>query len=809
MRRYFLIIYFIFAILCRTTSNSSVSEGVNLNLRLNDWVVGEIQTLPAENAEAVSLNREQLIKSLENYVEEREIQRLASSDIWIRFSELGILGYKTYFSVSDLEIRIEIPDSFFKKEQILLFGSLGMRERGSLLEPNKTSFFLNVRSQQNFEQPSNNSNYTKGPVFGDYDLALRLSPIVFESFGSTEEGASYPVRRADSRFVFDNEPTGQRWILGDLSFPVIGFQNFQPTLGLGVTKDHTLSPDQVAYSQSDTEIILRRFARVEIWINEILYQTLHLRPGRFNLRSLPLNKGLNRVRVRIVDDSGQETIKDFPFLSENQILAKHMNQFSYNIGVKSVQKDFGNSYENSNKQFSFYHRHGLTNDLTIGLNAQGQQGYRLFGLEGITANDIGVFSYDLGVTSQNSFTEGYGHKLKYRSYEFFKEKRAVAGFGVESRSQTFFRGLSTSTPYEAISTLGEMFIGWRLTNRSRMSVGGSYGWKRELINSVTGLSNYDSSSFYVNLGYSLRINLSGGFEVSRQVINGLEERRATVNLSWFAMNRPTQIYFSNVDQGKGTRLQANYEPRRGGRAYVAVEKKLEQTDYDVSIGFLGNSGTINLDGHQTYDPTLSLIPNGISTTNNYRWRASTAVGMVGGRWFMSRPITDSVAIFEAAPELRGKMVRLNANGNDDDGSFVRNRKIAMPELQSYRTNFLRFSNEQFDSSEVLEIENFRLRPKYKSAFLLPIKVKSSILGRLLLKDLKGNIVSLQGGEIIYLGHVLGTFFTDRNGITLLEGLRPGKTSLRFFDGTLKDIQFEVPNDIKGEWDIGERLVETK
>lgn len=793
------VLLLLFFLLDLPSNARAAAPAVPVPLRVNDWEIGEADAVPAETPEAFRVTRAGLTAALGELLLPEKLAVLSAAPDWLTLADLETLGYRARYLVNEIELRLEIPESHFRREKLLLLGALGGRQRGELLGPADRSFFLNFRAQQGFDRPDAVGKNLNGPVTGDYDLALRFDDVVLESFGATEEGARDWHQRLDTRLVLDREDTGRRWILGDLSYPVTGYQGFLPTLGLGVTKDSTLTPDQVAYSQSETEIVLRRWARVEIWINGALYQSLRLRPGRFSLQSLPLNKGLNRVQVRILDDAGETTVKEFPFLSDNQLLAAGVNQYSYNVGVKAQVGARGKEYDEGLKRGSFYHRYGVSGNVTLGVNGQGAEGIDLVGLEALTASSAGFFSFEASGARPGPYPRAHAGRLRYRSYELFAARALYAGFGVEAKERGFTRGPAGLTPpYEPYPWTYEAFVGGRLHGDVRATLGGSLARRRETLHPDTGLPLEDAVSAYATFGVPLRPNLQLGLELSSTRGASVPDDRATLQLSWFDTKSPAQLFVSHVSEGKGTRAQASYEPRAGARFHANASGQGDARDTEIGFGHLGRRALVGVEARQLFEPGGAFS----SVTNQQRWHLASALGWVDGRWFLSRPVSDSVALLEAEPALRGRLIRVNAADDEDDGDFLTGARVTLPELQSYRENPVRLTNEDPLSTDQIEREDFRLRPRYKSAFLLPVKARSVLVVRAPLTDAAGAPRALIAGETVQEGRTVGAFFTDRAGVTHLEGLGAGPAELRFNDGRLKTMSFVVPADRRGTWDVG-------
>jgi alkylation response protein AidB-like acyl-CoA dehydrogenase len=95
-------------------------------------------------------------------------------------------------------------------------------------------------------------------------------------------------------------------------------------------------------------------------------------------------------------------------------LAQGEQEFAYSLGVPSILAAGGREYEARFPGFSAFHRVGLTDRLTAGLNIQGDGDQQMLGANAVWATRFGTFQPDVAVSRVESVGWDYGARLGYR-----------------------------------------------------------------------------------------------------------------------------------------------------------------------------------------------------------------------------------------------------------------------------------------------------------------------------------------------------------------------------------------------------------
>src|ERR1051325_9830488 len=266
----------------------------------------DIQITIATNREDLKLQAPPLLQELEPLLRPELLQQLrsaADAQGNLRLQALKELGLDAVFDEGKLELRVAVPAEFRRASDIRFSASALPPGAESALNPSAFSAYLNLRTGFDYvEQSASGRNEGLQPFRGDLDGAVNLNRWVVEGSGSYTEDADTPWRRNDTRLVYDDPPRRIRYSLGDLAYPVTGFQSFQPLLGLTVARNFSLQPYRITQPLGQTSFFLKGPSKVEVLVNGQPVQTLQLPAGPQNMRDFRFANGANDLTLRITDE---------------------------------------------------------------------------------------------------------------------------------------------------------------------------------------------------------------------------------------------------------------------------------------------------------------------------------------------------------------------------------------------------------------------------------------------------------------------------------------------------------------------------
>ena len=380
---------------------------------------GEIKIIPAENDE-LKLEANSLLKEIKASITDATFQRLKEAiDVGGKLSLRAIkaAGLNATFDQGKLEFEVGVPPSVRRPTQRDAFRR-AFQPEGPVVNPSPFSAVINLRSGVDYIEKSATGSQ-KGLQTPRLDLAgaVNLNNWVAEAEGFYDANATQPWHRGDLRLVHDDPDRMLRYAVGDLSYPVTSFQSFVPLGGLTVAKDFALQPYRVTEPLGSTAFFLKSDSKVEVLVNGRLVQTLQLPAGEHNLRNFPFANGANDVTLRITDPVGRVETITLSFFFDSKLLAQGEHEFAYSVGLPSRTDNGRYQYDSDSLTISAFHRVGLTDKLTAGLNLQAGHKVQMGGTEAVVATPFGTFQGDYSVSHNQSAGFGQAARLQYRYYD--------------------------------------------------------------------------------------------------------------------------------------------------------------------------------------------------------------------------------------------------------------------------------------------------------------------------------------------------------------------------------------------------------
>ncbi|TVR85346.1 MAG: hypothetical protein EA428_15925, partial [Spirochaetaceae bacterium] len=192
-------------------------------------------------------------------------------------------------------------------------------------------------------------------------------------------------------------------------------------------------------------------------------------------------------------------------------------------------------------------------------------------------------------------------------------------------------------------------------------------------------------------------------------------------------------------------------------------------------------------------------------------QVGTAVAYAEGVFAPSRPITDAFVIFRRDPSLSDVGIEVRSEGSMRATPLERWGRVVAPGLRSYYpyTYFVDapFLPEGYD----LGPGTFIVAPGYQQGALIDIGSDARVYVEGQLVNESGEVVALAAGRIYAGAFDAGVeiaeeqqgelFFSDRDGIFVVYGLRPGTYHLRMSGS--RYVEFSIPEGEVGRFELGE------
>jgi outer membrane usher protein len=763
--------------------------------------VGQISALLDQGQEKVSVDASSVMEHLDPLLQD-EYSEYLHSDIdeqgRLSLDSLNASGCEAQFDWNSLTLSVEIPAENRKAEQHQLRKHKPFFPKNEIEYPEPVSAFINFHGTQEALYDGDDLE-TRGRIPNQalIDGAMNLSGYVFEFAAHFRSDIVPELQRDDLRLVKQNPELRTRFALGDQSMITQGFQNSVQNGGVSYGTNDALQPYRTTYPISRYSIFLKNDSRVEIWINGQLNRTLQLRAGEHDIRDFPVTIGSNDIELRLVDSLGQEELIQLPFIHEPRLLEPGYDQYSMHFGFPYRISRGRRDYDMSDPMLSLFYRNGISDSYTLGTYFQGKSKQWLLGLEGGKALPFGFLLFDAAHSYIDKMGFGWGSLVSFQNY--LSDERDHFDLGswrvsAECRARRF-GSLGAITP----------------DNDTRVRLTGS--WARRMFCDINTrlFGNYqfnrDSKQSY-RVGVNMDRRFYRDIDTRLEIVNtgdnkGAKEWNAVINLSWYQTEKHQSWAYQYHHREKKHRGEWRYQsPKQveAWRAFLSYDNQPASDAYQARVGYQGYRYRANFKhGLINYDDVEK------TTQHKSQLQLSSALVFAGGEWALSQPITDSFAIVTPHKHLKDQKIGLNLRNDLYEAKIDGFGPAVKYNLQSYRVQRIQVDAPDLPIGYSLGKKVRWLLPSYRSGFKLIAGTSASVFLGGSLIDQEGNALAFQAGEVSSLDEedfkpIL--FFSSGKAEIRVVGLKAGRFRLNLF--TMKDakVDFEIPEDKAGFFDIG-------
>lgn len=693
-------------------------------------------------------------------------------------------GIKVIYNPRTLELNFIIPAEL-RISRAVIVSPLDRDRIGSVITPADFSAYLNIRATADYIHAGGPTGFNEPLMI--LDGAARLGGVVAESEAIWQPGVTgVDFQRLGSRLVYDDLKNLVRWTAGDLQPLARGFQNSPDIAGLSIFRSYSvLQPQQIIRPRGDRSFRLDRPSTIEVEINGQIIRRLELAPGNYNLRDFPFAQGANNIRLSVLDDSGRSEVLNFSLFLDQSQLAKGLSEFGLYAGVKAPLGLRGPHYTNDYIASGFYRR-GISDFLTVGVNAQIDKGSRLFGTEAVVATPFGTLATNLALSDIDAQGSGYAGTLTFqRLIQRANGQADTLNLFVETRSAKFgpVSSFYVSNPYD-------------------FEVGGGY-------------SHAFTDQFYAGIdaryshGRGTEIDLhsyrlSGGFRISPTA-------NLTGDIRYEKDTRGARVgAFASltIRFGRYTTARADYDTR-DNRARVSFQTLHGQGvgSYNITadIDRSDNSSGFNFNGNYIANRAELGLSHFGSFTDDFGRRTSertslrigTSLAFADGALSVGRPIYDSFAIVTPHRKLNKTDVVIDPTPYGYTANSGKLGAATHPSLSSYADRTITVDAPDAKAGTDVGQGSFHLFPPYRSGYRLVVGSEYGVTAVGTMVDVDGEVVSLVTGTATELAHPDQppvTIFTNRQGRFGATGLAPGKWRIEMLDSKQSVFEIDIPDN---------------
>lgn len=665
---------------------------------------------------------------------------------------------------------------------------------GTFAKPADFSAYLNIRGNLDYIHDGFDEGLNE-PIFF-LDGATRLGGAVLESEGIWQPGSDrVDFQRQGSRLVYDDRHNLMRWTGGDLQTISRGFQAAPDIAGLSIFRSYSvLQPQTIVRPRGDRSFRLERPATVEVQVNGQIVRRLQLAPGTYDLRDFPFTQGANDIRLSILDDTGRSELLRFNVFLDQSQLAKGLSEFGLYAGVKSPLGRHGPHYSDEMALTGFYRR-GVSDYLTLGVNAQFDNDSRMGGVEAVLGTTIGTIGVNFSLSDLDGFGTGHAAVVTFQRLIQRRDGRADSlNLSFETRSRDFgpMGTIIPDNPFKweigagyshafndfVYAGLDARYSKGRDAQRDIHNYRATVGWRISPDLSLTADARYERDDFGSRVG--------GLFSL-------------TYRLGRYSSVRSD--YDTHFDRAK-----LSYQTLRGqGVGSYNITADAERSDLGSGVNVVGNyyanRAELGLSHFGTFENDF-----GDSSSQRTSLRFGTSLAVADGAFSVGRPIYDSFAIVKPHPTLKNADVLIDPSPFGYTANTGALAAATQPSISSYAERTITLDAPTAPSGVDLGQGSFRVFPPYRSGYLHMVGSDYSVtaLGTMLNTD--GEPVSLVTGTATELAHPERepvTLFTNKEGRFGAVGLAPGKWRIQMLDTQNSSYVIDVPQNTEGVLRLGE------
>jgi outer membrane usher protein len=768
--------------------SSKEEKEITIDVSMGDFFIGEVKVwLVGEKI--VRLSRSDLERVLIDKVrtEKMDPYRFGTGEI-----SPEALPFKILYYPSELRVSFNIPQEELKPQDANVFDDLIPHYSRKASEPAPFSFGLNYKLEQVRTDKLPQESYFQAQT----DAFMNIKKISFENQMNYLSNRREQWARQSTRMIYDRPNRMQRYEAGDVNYPIIGYQQAILLGGVSFYKDFSLNPYRMVTPTSSFEYQIDSRSLVRTYVNNILLKTEYMSPGRYSVRDIPLNNGINRINIEITDEFAATKTLVFNESGSLDLLAKGVSRYALASGYPSVEQDSSRNYEKQDGAFtSGFFQHGIDRQWTGSIYTQKNSKFSMLGSNHIFSTSYGNWSFDFTGT-KNKFNTGYVTQGTYQ----------LNLFGTYwYDSHTFTARIEHRSPW--FSEIGDNF-----KNRFDWNATASYSVPLfEKFNVALGASYQNPA-----LGDAARLGYNGSvtskiFDSSSLTVfagRSRDELKVWSNQLYFFFNMTfgNSSSFASAFYDRESKTKRLTVIRDTGKKYNDLK-----TSASIDENEVGRQGSVDLQ----YNTVLADIGarQEIITNRGSQEGYRTSVRLLSSFAFahtgddagfsIGRPISNSFVIFKPNSDWKGQKFGVQtSSGINDTGTGLFGESL-LSGLTPYQYRRLQLDPSNLEPGYILGQESFVVYPRKNSGHLFVIGKSGLLVIRGRIVDNKKQPVALRVGFWTSADGKSTPFFTGRDGEFLIEGIEPGIGSFQLDDEAFKPLMLDLAKEKRGLVEMGD------
>jgi outer membrane usher protein len=675
-------------------------------------------------------------------------------------SLLETAGVHTGFDFQNLKVDLTIRTEAIRRQTLDLMGNPNFTA-GATVKPSDFSAYMNFRGGVSYTDSSQSGTHGFSDPQLDFESAFNYRGVVLQNETVVNPAPGKDWEKRDTRLVWDQPKQRLRWELGDLDYPVTGFQGFLTMAGLSLHKEDSLQPYRLTSPLGQSAFFLREDSKVEVIVNGHTIQTLQMSAGPHQISNFPLTSGANDVILRVTDPVGRVEYINAKLFYDPGLLRAGEREFNVAVGWPSITDPGSPFYRYSSRPAgSAFYRYGFTDRLTAGIDLQATEDTQLGGGQAVLSTRAGIFSFDSAASQDRALGWGYAERLQYQYYVPRSSLLADGVFSLGGQYES--AGFALPNPF-SIPTTREATWNAQASYSQRIAehwtAGISYG--RQWAGGRTQRATYDLIAGFFWKGLRANVTVE-----HLEVADSKTGWSAFFLLTW-NFTRGQSLYSSYDSSSRISRSEWQYTQPESIETLDAT-LGVQNSPYETS-GY----GNVRYTGRRA---ELTLSQDVLSSSDrmtSLHW--GTALVYAGGALAVSRPVSDSFALLESTGSLREE----GGLGVERQGQRFLGKEdwlgpAVLPQITGYYPTHLIAEPLRPGADFDPQTGDLRLEPTYRSGARIRLGQESTanITAMLLWAD--GKPASLQSGTLTASDGATMEFISNREGLIYLHGLKAGE-----------------------------------
>ncbi len=786
------------------TAQTVRTYNLTLPLIFQGTYLGDVPVAASVDGE-ISVNVERFIGLLGQRLAPEmtsELKRVAGGQQIVPINVFAPVGITVTYDTAKLELVVAIPVTKQGGQTISAMqrADLGQPNAVTVAPANFSGSLLMTARQSYVWTPEAAKGWD--PFRVSADLALNFlgkdGTYLFAQ-GEYDEGAGDPFQRGNVALIHDDTAKALRASIGDVTAVPSGFQS-SPILG-GISLQRLfgeLQPFRNVRPSGLFRFSLDRTSTVEVVVNGTSIRTLRLEPGQYDLKDFPLFNGLNDVELYVIDEFGRHLLAAFSQFFNARLLDEDVAEFGATVGLPQL-RDTGDEikYDTDLPSLSAYARYGVTQDITIGANLQGNKLQWLAGAELGWASPIGTFGVLAGFSDIKDLARGHSYLVSYdissEELAFLKNPQLSLSYLHTTEN---FASLGTLTPDEPREREMRGRLSFRLPFDVGLGVSGSH---------TTGRGTEpDETRYGLSVNYSLGfVDLNASNERTERDGETVEDRfLLSLSLPLSDRENARASYDSGNDQYQAEYARFQRDELGDFGVRVAALREGDQATGSGEIAYNANRFDVLLQ----HDAVADIVTGEVETQRS-SYAVATQLAFADGSFALGRPVGQRFAIIAAHETLYDHDVGVSQSRDSTrrqaEADFFGPALVAAG--SAYQPHNIYVDVENLPAGYDAGTGQYDVLPGAASGYAITVGSEASrvVVGTLVGAD--GQPLALLGGEVRAKDDAARKpvlVFTNRAGRFFAEGLAPGRYDMVLGPALDIVVPLNVPADVKGQIDVG-------